>query len=205
MAAMSPSVLYPDTPEDREYQRFHKAVTEAIHDLEWQPLSVRRAIADQAWRNLHPDSRHPADTPDTEQNHLPTFIWRARHIKSHPELDTLPIGSILLELRPIRQRPQRAELWIRAEDNHDGEPQWARCGDTTTFPSEEIELPVVVLWSPQGHSRNRRTPPTSPTPRLRAMGRADQKADAAQEAYNDRLADIAKTPRRRTRPENGGH
>ncbi|MFG1794190.1 hypothetical protein [Nocardia sp. NPDC049149] len=53
---MSPSVL---DPVDRiEFVRFANAVSTAIHDVEWLPLTVRYRIAARAWRILHPDSRY---------------------------------------------------------------------------------------------------------------------------------------------------
>ena len=52
---MSPSIL--DPPDRDEYRRFCNAVSGAIVELNWLPLSLRYKIAGRAWRILHPDSR----------------------------------------------------------------------------------------------------------------------------------------------------
>ena len=50
--------MSPLEPPDRaEYTQFCKAVSDAIHDLGWQSLTLRYRIAARAWRVLHPDSR----------------------------------------------------------------------------------------------------------------------------------------------------
>lgn len=79
--------------------------------------------------------------------------WRppAHKITDRAELETLPLGSIVIEEVPPEPEDWRTDPCpnVLVRIAIDGKPVWLYRGETEPYRTNELVLPVMVVWQPE--------------------------------------------------------